>query len=132
MNMIKVLWGRFQQSLGMFTMLLVKGSSKTGLFRHLPDHVFAVRNFGNTKFMRVIFFFSKYLKYNLHFKNAVKNWEKVFFFWDNFIWIGVIKLSLLRKGYFSLAANVLTSTPKIWHVNKGDFFQLRPSLETAC
>ena len=39
----------------------------------------------------------------------------------NFIWIGMVKLYLLRNGYFSLAANVLTSSPKIWHVNKRRF-----------
>ena len=33
------------------------------------------------------------------------------------------KWFLLRRGYFSLAANVLTSSPKIWHVNKRDFFE---------
>ena len=69
-------------------------------------------------------FYSKCLKFNVDFKNAAKNWEKVFCFWDNCIWIGIVKLSLLRTGYFSLAANVLTSSTKIWHVNKRDFSQL--------
>ena len=68
--------------------------------------------------------FSKYSKFTLDFKNAAKNSEKVFCFWDNCIWIGIVKLSLLRTGYFSSAANVLTSSPKICHVNKRDFFQL--------
>ena len=67
-------------------------------------------------------FYSKCLKFNLDFKNAAKNWEKVFCFWDNCIWIGIVKLSLWRTRYFSSAANVLTSSPKIWHVNKRDFF----------
>ena len=70
------------------------------------------------------FSFSKCLKFKLDLKNASKNWEKVFSFWDNCIWIDIVKLSLLRTGYFSLAANVLTSSTKIWHVNKRDFFQL--------
>ena len=91
-NMIKVLWCRFQQCLGTFTILLVEASSETGLFRHLSDYVFGVR--------------------------------KIFSFWDNCIWIGIVKLSLLRTGYFSSVANVLTSSPKIWHVNKRDFLQL--------
>ena len=30
-------------------MLLVEGSSETGLFRDLSDYVFGVRNFENTK-----------------------------------------------------------------------------------
>ena len=70
------------------------------------------------------FFFSKYLKFKLDFKNAAKNSEKGFCFWDNFIWIGIVNLSLLRTGYFSSVANVLTSSTKICHVNKRDFFQL--------
>ena len=104
-------------------MLLVDGSSDTGLFRHLSDHVFGGLNFGNTKSMRVIFF-PKYLKFILDFKNEAKKWEKVFWFWDNCIWIGIVKLSLVRTGYFSLAANVLTTSPKIRYVNKRDVFQL--------
>ena len=40
------------------------------------------------------------------------------------IWIGIVKLSLLRREYLSSAANVLTSRAKISHVNKRDFFQV--------
>ena len=123
MNMIKVVWQIFQQCFGTFIMLLGKGSSETGLFIHLSDYFFGVPNFGNARSMRIIFF-SKCLKLNLDFKNASKNWGKGCCFSDNCIWIGMFKLSLLRKGYFSSAANVLTSRPKIWHVNKRDFFQL--------
>ena len=36
-------------------MLLLKRSSKTGVFKHLSNHVLRVRNFGNTKAVRVIF-----------------------------------------------------------------------------
>ena len=101
-------------------MLLVKGFSKTGLFRNLYDYLFRDRNFGNTKSMRVIFF-SKYLKLHLDFKNAAKTSGKVFCYLDNCIWIGIVKLSLFRTGYFSSAANVWGSTHKILHVNKRDF-----------
>ena len=123
MEMINVMWCRFEQSLGTFVLLLVEASSETGLFRHLSDYVFGVRNFENTKPMKVICF-SKHSKFQLHFKKAAKNYKKVFCFWDNCIWTGIVKLSLLRTGYFSSAANVLTSSPKIFHVNKRDFFQL--------
>ena len=71
MILINQLSRRFQQWFGMFTMLLVDGSSETGLFRHLSDHVFGGLNFGNTKSMRVIFF-PKYLKFILDFKNEAK------------------------------------------------------------
>ena len=69
-------------------------------------------------------FFSKGLEFQLDFKKAEKDWGKSFFFTDNCIWIGIVKLSLLRTGYLSLASNVLTISPKIWHVNRRDFFQL--------
>ena len=58
-------------------------------------------------------FDSKCLKFNVDFKNAAKNWEKVFCFWDNCIWIGIVKLSLLRTRYSSLAANILANSRKI-------------------
>ena len=123
MNIIKVLWRRFQKCLETFTMLLVKGSSELGIFRHLSDYVFGVDNFKNAKSMRVTFF-SKYLKSQLNFKYAAKNLEKYFCFWDNCIWIDIVKLSLLRIGYSPSAAILLLSSPKIFHVNKGNFFQL--------
>ena len=63
--------------------------------------------------VRVSSFFSKYLKFNLDFENPLKNWGKVFCFRDNCVWIGIIKLSLLRRGYLSFVRNVLTSCPKI-------------------
>ena len=69
-------------------------------------------------------FFCERPKFQLDFKNAAKNWEKVFYFWDNFILIGIVKLSLIKKEYFSSADNVLNSSPKISHVNKRTFFQL--------
>ena len=123
MNFKKGLWCRFQQSLGTFTMLLVEGSSETALFRHLSNHVFGVCNVGNTKAARVIFFESKHSKFNLNFKNAARNWENAIRFSDNYIWISIVKFSLLRTGYFTLVANVLTSSPKNWHVNKREFLE---------
>ena len=39
-NMVKVLCFGFLQCFGQFTMLLVKGSSEMGPFRHLSNHVF--------------------------------------------------------------------------------------------
>ena len=59
-----------------------------------------------------------------NFENAEKNSEKVFSFWDHCISIGTVKFSLLRAEYLPSAANVLTSSPKIWHANKADFLQL--------
>ena len=70
------------------------------------------------------FFVSKYLIFHLDFKNSVKNWGRVLCLWENCTWIGIVKFSLLRTWYSSTAANVLTSSPKILHVDKRDFFQL--------
>ena len=53
-------------------MLLVEGSSETGLFRRLSDYVFGIRNFESTKSMRVNLY-SKILKFNVDFKNSAKN-----------------------------------------------------------
>ena len=103
--------------------VVVKGFSETWLFRHLSGYDFAVRNFKITKSMRVSFL-SKCSKFHRDFKIDARNAEKGFCFWDNCIWIGIVKLSLLRRGYISSAANVLTSSPKILHVNQRDVFQL--------
>ena len=110
--MIKVLWCRFQQSLGAFNMLLVKASTETGLLRHLYDYSFRVPNIGNTKSMMVILF-SKIFKNSARFQKCSKKSGKRFFLWDNCIWIGIVKLSLLRTGYFSSAADVLTSSTMV-------------------
>ena len=105
-----------------FTMSLLQGSSETSLFIDLSNHVSWVRNFGNTKAVKVIFC-SKCSKLILDFKNAAKIFKKLFSFSDNYIWIGIVKLSLLRTGYFSSAANVLIRRPKIWHVKIKYFFE---------
>ena len=77
-------------------------------------------------------FFSKYLKYNLDFQNTVTNWVKVFRFWDNCIWIGIVKLSLWEqdtchrqpmcyKKFQDLACQsqrlFLTKLPWYWSMN---------------
>ena len=53
-----------------------------------------------------------------------KTREKVFCFWDNCISTGIPKLTLLRTGYLSFAANILENSPKIWHISKRYIFQL--------
>ena len=121
--MLKVLWCWFQQCFGTFTILLVKGSSETGGFRLLSDEVFGVPNSGNTKSMTVIFYF-KLFKIYCRFQKSRKKLRKRFCFWDNCISIGIVKLCLLRKQYFSSAANVLTGSPKICHVNNIDVLEL--------
>ena len=79
MNLIKVLWCRFQECLSTFTMLLVEASSETKLFWHLSNNVFGVRNFGKTKVMRVIFLFET-LKISTRFQKCSKKLRKSFLF----------------------------------------------------
>ena len=67
-------------------------------------------------------FFWKCLKFNADSKNAEKNWEKIFCFWDKSIWIVYIHLSLLLREYLSLAVNVLRKGLKNFHVSKSDFY----------
>ena len=78
MNMKKLMWCRFEQCLLSFTMLLVKGSSAMELFRHLSNHVFGVRNLGNTEAMSVIFCF-KMFKIEARFLKCSKKYKKPFF-----------------------------------------------------
>ena len=79
MNMIKSLWCSFQKCLFTFTMLLVEGTFEIGVFRHLSNHVLGVGNFGNTKAVRVIFFF-KIFKIWPKFQKCWKNLRKSFLF----------------------------------------------------
>ena len=69
-------------------------------------------------------FSSRRSKFLQDLKNAAKNCGKVFRFWGNSIWIGIVNLRLFRRGHFSSVLDVLTSSPKIFHVNKIDSFQL--------
>ena len=79
MNTIKVLRGRFQTCFSTFNILLFEASSETRLFRHLSDYVFGVRNFENTKAMRLILFF-KMFKVQTKFQKCSKKLGKGFLF----------------------------------------------------
>ena len=80
---------------------------------------FSGGSFGNTSAMRVRFFW-KCSKFNVHFKDAEKNWEKKFCFWDKCLWLVCIELSLLTREYLSSAVIVLTNSLKTFHVTKTD------------
>ena len=69
-------------------------------------------------------FFWKCSKSNVDSENEEKNWGKVFCFLDNSIWIGSVKLPVLRREYLSSAVNLSTNSPKIFHRTNLDFFQL--------
>ena len=55
-------------------------------------------------------------------RKTQKKIEKIFFcFWDKWIWIVSMHLSLLITEYLSLAVNVLRKDVKNFHVSKSDF-----------
>ena len=82
---------------------------------------FRVCKFKNTSAMRVNFFL-KMFKIGLKFRKFKKKiGEKVFRFWDNWIWTCWNKLLLLRAQYLSSAVNALTNSPKILHITKRGF-----------
>ena len=121
--MIKGLWCRFKQCLGTFTILFLEATFETGLFdiyltTFSESLISKIQNLWGSSF------YSKCLHFNLDVKNAANYKEKVFCFWYNCIWIGIVKFSLFRIEYFSSAANMLTSSPKVFHINKRYFLQL--------
>ena len=69
-------------------------------------------------------FFWKCSKFNVDYRNAEKNLEKVFCFLDNTVWIRCLKLSLLSGEYLSSAVNVLTNSLKILNSSNIELFQL--------
>ena len=68
-------------------------------------------------------FIGKCSKFNVDFKNAKKNSLKISCFWDNRIWNGCCKLSLLRREYLSRQVNALRNSFKTWDISKRDFLQ---------
>ena len=111
---------QISKGLGTFAMVLFEGSSETEL---LSVYLSTFFNSVTLKIQSLPGSLSspKYLKFHVDFKYASKNCEKFFSFSDKYIWISIVKLSLLRTGYPSSAANVLTSSPKNLHVNNRDF-----------
>ena len=69
--------------------------------------------------MSVIFFW-KCLKCIADSKNAEKNWEKMFCFWDKCICIIWIQFSLLVREYLSQAVTVLRKGLKNFQMSKSD------------
>ena len=67
---------------------------------------------GSQCVMRVIFFL-KVFKFLSAFQKWWKSWEKAFCFLDNWIWIGCINLSLLRRENLWSTVNVFTNSPRV-------------------
>ena len=110
-NMLKVLWCWLQQRFAQLPCCFSRDPPKLDFL-----------DISRTTVLEAVI--AKILKIYSRFQKCSTKLRKSFFLRDNFIWTGIVKLSLLRIRYFSSAANVLTSSPKIWHVNKRDVFQL--------
>ena len=72
-------------------------------------------------------FSSKCSKLHAYCRNAIKNQQKVFHFWDNGVWTCFAKLCTLQREYLLWAVNVLTNSVVISDQTNADFFQLNIS-----
>ena len=80
----------------------MKGLLKRAFLDTYITTSFSVCSFGNT-YLWGSSFWSKYPQVDLDFRNVQKNIEMFFCcFLDNFIWIGCVKLSLLKREYLPL------------------------------
>ena len=121
--MLKVLCWDFCSLWAPLPCYSLKGLQKRDFLDIYLTTVFGVCNFKHTSAMRVTFSW-KCSKFYLHFKNGENKSEKVFPFRDNCIWIGCVKLSLLRREYLWPAVSVLKNIRKILPTTKRDFFEL--------
>ena len=81
-------------------MLLFKGSSETGPFRHLSNHGFPDLQFRTYISYEGHLFFENFQNFIYISKMPKKSLEKVFPFRENCISISYLKLSLLERQYF--------------------------------
>ena len=119
--MIKVLPCRFQQCLGAFIMLLAEVSSEIGLFRHFSKRLWQFVISEIQKLWGLSFF--QNVQYLISISRIPKKLTFFFCFLGNCIWIGCVKLSLLRREFLSFVVNALNNRTKILHIIKRDFFR---------
>ena len=110
--------------LDVFTSWLSKRVLKRRFLGSGLSNFSTVPNFGNTLALWQSSFVSKCLKFDVDCRNGTKNWEKLFYFLDNCIWIGSGKFSQSWTRYLSSAVNVLTNTPKTSPITRGDISQI--------
>ena len=123
--MIKVLSFSFEQSFGPFTMLLVEGSSETGLFRHLSNLVF--QSLYVSSEIRQLWwssFFLEMFKIECKFIKFKKNLRNFLRFWDNCVWKCYYKKSLLRREYLLSAVDGLSNSRETFNITLWDYLNL--------
>ena len=69
-------------------------------------------------------FTTEWSKFNAYFRNAIKDEEKVFCFWDNGASSCCAKFRMFRREFLSSVVNVLTNSVKISDPTIEDFVQL--------
>ena len=114
----------FQHCLQPVNMLTAEGLPEIENFGSLSSYLFRSQEFRKLLSYEIHPFFSKYWKFDVEFRNAMKNGEKDFGFWDNIICICGTKFTLLWKEYLWLTVNVLKSCANISNITKSNFLQL--------
>ena len=118
----------FQQCLEPVNTLITAWSSEARPFRRLSNHLISQSIISEIIRLGYSSFFSKCSKFHANFRNAIKNPQKVFCFWDNRVWTCCAKLCTLQREYLLSAVNVLTNSLKISDQTNADFFQLNISI----
>ena len=112
----------FEQCLEAINTLITAWSSEARPFRRLSKNLFRSPSFSEIIRLGYSSFFPKCSKFHAHFRNARKNPEKVFYFWDNGVWTCCAKLCTLQREYLLSAVNVLTNSLKISYQTNAEFF----------
>ena len=86
---------------------------------------FAVYNLRKIETMRLIFCCEMFETKCAECRRAAKNWEKIFSFLDNCIWISCGNFSLLQREYLSSGINVVKNGIAISNITKKDLFELK-------
>ena len=113
MNIIKVLWCTFQSSWARLPCCLSESRRKRD-FLGIYLTTFSQYVISEIQKLWGSYFSSERSKFQLDVKNAEKKRHKVFSFWNNCIWNGIVNFYLLRTEYLWSAANVLKSSPKCY------------------
>ena len=122
---MKVLSCRLQQCFWPVTMLLVEWSCvwkrtfETFIWARLSQS-----EISETYKLWASSFLSKCSKVDLNFKTTKEDMEKIFSFLDICIWVGCVKLSLLRREYLTSVVSLLTNSPELLYITKRNFFKL--------
>ena len=124
---MEVLQCRSKQSLAPANTFTLEGCSKTGAYGYWSNHICRGQGVQYYKSYEGGLFFSKSAKCCVDSKNAVKNWENIFRFWDNSVWTWCLNFSHLWREYMWPSINGLPNRRKISDLTKTDVFLVNSS-----